>query len=105
MKRRYSHAKKPVLLHKSLGGRRYRWGTTEDEHMELVRDVKKAWEDHLESVGKSRTAWREGEYPTSSWETARLLQEVNPEKYGKMKQRKNLARMINRHFKRRFGAH
>jgi hypothetical protein len=102
MKRRYSHAKKPVLLH-GLPGRRYRWGTTEVEHMKLVRDVQKvqkAWEDYLESKGKSRTAWKDGEYPTS-WATAGLLQKVSPEY--RMVERKHLARMINRHFKRRLG--
>jgi hypothetical protein len=93
-------------------GRPYKWGDTEAEHLKLMRDVRKAWEDHLESIGESRTAWRgsalamrKGKYPTSSWMTARLLQEANPEKYGTMKQRKHLARMINRHFKRRLGAH
>jgi hypothetical protein len=97
MKRRYSHAKKPVLFHKSLGGRPRRWGTTEAEHMKLIRDIRKAL------VGKTLNLREEA--LRTSWATARLLQEANPEKYGKMKQRKNLARMINRHFKRRLSAH
>ena len=85
-------------------GRPYKWGDTEAEHMKLIRDVRKAWEDYLESIGKSRTAWRgsalagrKGKYPTS-WAAAGVLQKANPE-YRSVT-RKNLARILNRHFKR-----
>jgi hypothetical protein len=106
MRRRYSHAKKPVLLH-GLPGRRYRWGTTEDEHMKLVRDVRKAWKNYFESTSEGRTAWKDGKCPTM-WKTAELLQKAeaagllqkaNPEY--RTVERKHLARMINKHFKRR----
>jgi hypothetical protein len=77
-------------------GRPYRW-PTKVEHMKMIRDVRKAWEDELEKKGEARTAWRDGKYPTA-WAAARLLQKVNPEY--RMVGRKNLARILNRHFTR-----
>jgi hypothetical protein len=69
---------------RSPGGRRW---ATEAKRLEMMGDMRKAWEDCLESIGESRTAWRgsalamrKGKLP-SARRAAHLVQAKYPEKY------------------------
>jgi hypothetical protein len=59
------------------GGRRW---STEEKRLQMIRDVRKAWEGELEKKGEARTAWRDGKYP-SARRAAHLVQAKYPEKY------------------------
>jgi len=78
-------------------GRPPPWWGTEEQRLETMGDVRRAWEDELEKQGEARTAWKNGKYPTAR-RAAYLVHEKYPQKYPDPKK---LARQFQYYFRSR----